>query len=197
MIISCLRGGLNLDFSKCYPLGSDIGFIVNENVELRFYNIYNCQTESNLNFEKLLINQKPIGLDENSLMNRKTFLKIHKKAIIQRFKTGMIDSIFFDSIQQETLNNIFTQTKLSCRVDIVYKNKKISLGKLRKTNTKSYKEVCKYLFALKVCEIITIEEYEKYSNNNFMKLDIKSFGYGVLTATAMISAAIFIIKEGV
>ena len=42
-----------------------------------------------------------------------------------------------------------------------------------------------------------IEEYEKYSNNNFMKLDIKSFGYGVLTATAMISAAIFIIKEGV
>ena len=170
---------------------------MNEDVELRFYNIYNCQTESNLNFEKLLINQKPIGLDENSLMNRKTFLKIHKKAIIQRFKTGMIDSIFFDSIQQEALNNIFTQTKLSCRVDIVYKNKKISLGKLRKTNTKSYKEVCKYLFALKVCEIITIEEYEKYSNNNFMKLDIKSFGYGVFTATAMLSAAIFIIKEGV
>ena len=197
MIISCLRGGLNLDFSKCYPLGNDIGFIVNENVELRFYNIYNCQTESNLNFEKLLINQKPIGLDKSSLMNRKTFLKIHKKAIIQRFKTGMIDSIFFDSIQQEALSNIFTQTKLSCRVDIVYKNKKISLGKLRKTDTKSYKEVCKYLFALKVCEIITIEEYEKYSNNNFMKLDIKSFGYGVLTATAMLSAAIFIIKEGV
>ena len=56
MIISCLRGGLNLDFSKCYPLGNDIGFIVNEDVELRFYNIYNCQTESNLNFEKLLIN---------------------------------------------------------------------------------------------------------------------------------------------
>lgn len=197
MMVSCLRGGLNPDLSRCYPNNGNIMMVLDEGLEIRFRNIYNCQIESNLNFEKLLTNQKEIGFNEQTLADRKAFLKTHKKAIIQRFKTGMIDAIFFDSIQQEILSNILTETKLSCKVDLVYKGKIVTLTQLKKVNKKFYKLACKYLISLKVCETISIEEYEKYSKNNFMKLDIKSASLGALAASALFAAGLAILKGAV
>lgn len=195
MIVPCIKGGLMLDASKCAPYGEhDLVMYVSTRTCFKFYDIYDCKTQTQLSITNMLLS-KPLQVKEDNLATRMAFYKKHKKVLVARALSDDEYSVFFNSIEAEAIQQLLYKNKFTAKVDILYDDKEITLKELKQKDKKDFRNVCYFIRDLNMIEMLEVSEYEEIKNNvkfphKAKVIDI-ALGLVVGIATTLITGFIF------
>lgn len=159
MLITCLRGGLRPDFSKCVFKGErEIAMYIHKDIYFSFYDIYDCKAEMMFNAQNYLVSHcKNVKLTRETLDARLKFFDVHKEALISKSLEDNNISMFFDSLEEDALRDIFAKEKFSCSVSIYVKGEEVPMEDIIK-NEKLYGLISQFLDELGVCEIVSAKD---------------------------------------
>ena len=186
MIVPCIKGGLVVDASKCVPNGEhDLFMYVSPRVGFRFYDIYDCKTQTQLSITNMLLS-KPLSVKEDNLLARRRIYEKHRKFLITRALADEEYSVFFNTIEIEALEKLLAESKFTAKVDIVYNDKEVSLKELKKLNKKDFKNICYFIKEMNMVEMLEVGEYEEIKNKVKFphKTKVKDVALGLVVGIA-------------
>lgn len=197
MFIPCIKGGLVVDASKCAPSGEhDLEMFITPKLSLKFYDIYDCKSQTQLSISNLVLNG--LKIKQEKYKSRLDFFKKHKKALINKAVSDEEDtSVFFDSIECEAIEKLLTDNKFSAKVEIIFDGEAITLKELKEKSKRDFENVTFFIREMNMVEMVDVTEYEQIVNKVRFphKPKLIDIGLGFVAGVAVSILARKIIKK--